>query len=78
MVGCQPDEHAMILLLLNFQNLRDWKGFAFVILLSHGNVGGQVRSLLDKRVEAAVTVALVSGAVRAVKSLSISSRIALN
>src|SRR5215472_14680139 len=33
---------------------------------------GQVRSLLDKRVGAAVTVALVSGAVRAVKSLSIS------
>jgi hypothetical protein len=43
-----------------------------------GDRTGQVRSLLDKRVEAAVTVALVSGAVRAVKSLSISSRIALN
>jgi hypothetical protein len=41
-------------------------------------VAGQVRSLLDKRVGAAVTVALVTGALRAVKSLSISSRIAFS
>jgi hypothetical protein len=34
--------------------------------------------LLDKRVGDAVTVTLVAGAVRASKSLSISSRIAFN
>ena len=39
---------------------------------------GQVRSSLDKRVGALVTVGLAAGALRAVKSLSISSRIALN
>ena len=39
---------------------------------------GQVRSLLDKRVGAAVTVVLDIGALRAVKSLSISSRIAFS
>jgi hypothetical protein len=40
--------------------------------------GGQVRSLLDKRVGAAVTVAPVTGALRAVKSRSISSQIAFS
>jgi hypothetical protein len=39
---------------------------------------GQVRSVLDKRVGAAVTIARVAGALRAVKSWSISSRIAFN
>jgi hypothetical protein len=43
-----------------------------------GIVDGQVRSLLDKRVGAAVTVVLDIGALRAVKSLSISSRIAFS
>jgi hypothetical protein len=64
-------------------NVRGGQKFIYVPYTGQPNdahVGriGQVRSLLDKRVEAAVTVALVSGAVRAVKSLSISSRIALN
>ena len=39
---------------------------------------GQVRSLLDKWVGGAVTVAPVTGALRALKSLSISVRIALS
>ena len=42
------------------------------------HIPGQVRSLLDKRVGAAVSVALVAGALRAVNCLSISSRIAFN
>jgi len=50
----------------------------FPVTMLPRTMTGQVRSLLDKRVGAAVTVALVSGAVRAVKSLSISSRIALD
>jgi esterase/lipase superfamily enzyme len=43
-----------------------------------GIADGQVRSLLDKRIGDAVTVAVVAEAVRAAKSLSISSRIAFN
>ena len=51
---------------------------AYLLAMLFGREFGQVRSLLDKRVGAAVTVARVAGALRAVKSRSISSRIALN
>jgi hypothetical protein len=40
--------------------------------------GGQVRSLLDKRVGTVVTVGLTAGALRSAKSLWISSRIAFS
>ena len=47
------------------------------ITINLGHVG-QVRSLLDKRVGALVTVLLAAGALRWAKSLSMSSRIAFS
>src|SRR5438477_13172061 len=47
-----------------------------LVIVALAATEGQVRLLLDKRVGAAVTVAPVAGALRAVKSWSISSRIA--
>ena len=87
---CKPIRDVVALLNANYANYvkfyktnKDWAcnqnlqpvAFSDQLLRAHF---GQVRSLLDKRVGVAVTGALVAGALRAVKSRSISSRIAFN